>query len=188
MVDADLSKYFDTIPHSDLLKSVARRIVHRHVLHLIKMGLEAPVEDRDEDGTRRMKSGKSDRRGTPQGGVVSPLLANLYMNRFLKHWRLTGRGEALKAQRASDQGQDRRNAETLERGPVAETRQKLNRLLLGWSAYFGYGSLARGYRDVDHYVVDHVRAFLARRHKTQNRGARNFSRSAIDGELEVVSL
>ncbi len=83
VVDADLSKYFDTIPHRDLMQSVARRIVDRHVLHLIKMWLEAPVEERDEDGTRRMKSGKSDRRGTPQGGVVSPLLANLYMNRSL---------------------------------------------------------------------------------------------------------
>ncbi len=79
------------------MQSVARRIVDRHVLHLIKMWLEAPVEERDGDGTRRMKSGKSDRRGTPQGGVVSPLLASLSMNRFLKHWRLTGRGEAFKA-------------------------------------------------------------------------------------------
>ena len=61
------------------MQSVARRIVDRHVLHLIKMWLEAPVEERDRDGTRRMKSGKKDRRGTPQGGVVSPLLANLYM-------------------------------------------------------------------------------------------------------------
>ncbi len=70
--------------------------------------------------------------------------------------------------------------------PWPKTCQKLNRLLLGWSAYFSYGSLARGYRDVDH--TDHVRAFLARRHKMQNRGARHFSRSAIYGELGVVSL
>ena len=65
VVDADLSKYFDTIPHRDLMQSVARRIVDRHVLHLIKMWLEAPVEETDADGTRRMKSGKADRRGTP---------------------------------------------------------------------------------------------------------------------------
>ena len=97
VVDADLSKYFDTIPHSDLLKSVARRIVDRHVLRLIKLWLKAPVEERDGDGTRRMSGGKSSTRGTPQGGVVSPLLANLYMNRFLKHWRLSGRGEAFRA-------------------------------------------------------------------------------------------
>ena len=97
VVDADLSKYFDTIPHSDLLKSVARRIVDRHVLRLIKLWLKAPVEERDGDGKRRMSGGKSSKRGTPQGGVASPLLANIYMNRFLKHWRLTGRGEAFRA-------------------------------------------------------------------------------------------
>ena len=97
VVDADLSKYFDTIPHQDLMRSVARRIVDRHVLRLIKLWLEAPVEERDADGTRRMTGGKGSRRGTPQGGVISPLLANLYMNRFLKHWRGTGRGEAYRA-------------------------------------------------------------------------------------------
>src|SRR6266704_3109420 len=100
VVDADLSKYFDTIPHSELLKSVARRIVDRHVLCLIKMWLKAPVEETGGggEGKRRMTGGKSSTRGTPQGGVASPMLANLYMNRFLKHWRLTGRGEAFCAQ------------------------------------------------------------------------------------------
>ena len=98
VVDADLSQYFDTIPHDELLKSVARRIVDRHVLRLIKLWLKAPIEERDDgDGTRRMSGGRSNTRGTPQGGVASPLLANIYMNRFLKHWRLTGRGEAFHA-------------------------------------------------------------------------------------------
>ncbi len=98
VVDADLSRYFDSIPHDELLKSVARRIVDRHVLRLIKLWLKAPIEERDDgDGTRRMSGGKSNTRGTPQGGVASPLLANIYMNRFLKHWRLTGRGEAFRA-------------------------------------------------------------------------------------------
>jgi RNA-directed DNA polymerase len=96
VVDADLSRYFDSIPHDELLKSVARRIVDRHVLRLIKLWLKAPIEERDNgDGTRRIGGGKSNMRGTPQGGVVSPLLANIYMNRFLKYWRLTGRGEAF---------------------------------------------------------------------------------------------
>jgi RNA-directed DNA polymerase len=97
VVDADLSKYFDTIPHSELLKSVARRIVDRHVLWLIKMWLKASVEEPGGDGKgkRRLTGGKSSTRGTPQGGVVSPMLANLYMNRFLKHWRKTNRGEAF---------------------------------------------------------------------------------------------
>jgi RNA-directed DNA polymerase len=96
-VDADLSKYFDSIPHSELLKSVARRVVDRNVLRLIKMWLKAPIEERDEDGTRRMSGGKGAKRGTPQGGVASPLLANIYMNRFLKYWRLSGCGEAFRA-------------------------------------------------------------------------------------------
>ena len=97
VVDADLSKYFDTIPHADLLKSVARRIVDRHVLWLIKLWLRAPVEERDGEGKRRMSGGKDTTRGTPQGGVVSPLLSVIYMNRFLKHWCLTRRGEAFRA-------------------------------------------------------------------------------------------
>jgi RNA-directed DNA polymerase len=97
VVDADLSGYFDSIPHDELLQSVARRIADGAMLRLIKLWLKAPIEERDGDGTRRMSGGKGNSRGTPQGGVVSPLLANLYMNRFLKHWRLTGRGEAFRA-------------------------------------------------------------------------------------------
>jgi len=97
VVDADLSKYFDTIPHQDLMRSVARRIVDRHVLRLIKLWLKAPVEEGGDDGKRRLTGGKNSTCGTPQGGVVSPLLANLYMNRFLKHWRATGRGDAYQA-------------------------------------------------------------------------------------------
>src|SRR6202035_4761956 len=77
VVDADLSRYFDSIPHDDLLKSVARRVADGAVLRLIKLWLKAPIEERDGDGC--------------------PLLANIYMNRFLKHWRLTGRGEAFRA-------------------------------------------------------------------------------------------
>ena len=97
VVDADLSKYFDTIPHDELMQCVARRIVDRQILALIKMWLKAPVEEKDRDGTRRISGGKSNTRGTPQGGVISPLLANLYINRFLKHWRLTERERAFRA-------------------------------------------------------------------------------------------
>lgn len=97
IVDADLSKYFDTIPHTELLQCVARRIVDRQMLHLIKMWLKVPVEERDENGKRRLTGGKGNDRGTPQGGVISPGLANLYMNRMLKGWRQTGRGEQFQA-------------------------------------------------------------------------------------------
>jgi len=97
VVDADLSKYFDSIPHSELLQCVARRIVDRQMLHLIKMWLKVPVEERDENGKRRLTGGKDNDRGTPQGGVISPALANLYMNRMLKGWRQTRRGEQFRA-------------------------------------------------------------------------------------------
>jgi RNA-directed DNA polymerase len=68
------------------------------MLHLIKMWLKVPVEERDENGKPRVSGGKKNMCGTPQGGVISPLLANLYMNRFLKYWRITGRGELFQAQ------------------------------------------------------------------------------------------
>src|SRR5207245_6386777 len=84
IVDADLSKYFDTIPHSELLPCVARRIVDGQMLHLIKMWIKAPVEEREENGKRRLTGGKDNDGGTPQGGVVSPALANMYMNRMVK--------------------------------------------------------------------------------------------------------
>lgn len=96
-VDADRAKYFDSIPHRALLQSVARRIVDRNVLRLIKMWLKAPVEERDENGRWRMTGGKHSTCGTPQGGVISPTLSTLYMNRFLKHWRASRCGEAYQA-------------------------------------------------------------------------------------------
>jgi RNA-directed DNA polymerase len=98
VVDADLSKYFDTIPHRELIQCVARRVVDRDMLHLIKMWLKVPVEERDKDGKRRVSGGKNSTCGTPQGGVISPLLANLYMNRFLKYWRITRRDEAFQSE------------------------------------------------------------------------------------------
>jgi RNA-directed DNA polymerase len=84
VVDADLSRYFDTIPHDQLMKSVARRIVDRQMLALLKKWLGAPVEERDDQGRPRMSGGKRAKQGIPQGGPLSPLLANLYINRLAK--------------------------------------------------------------------------------------------------------
>lgn len=84
VVDADLSKYFDSIPHDQLMKSVARRVSDGKMLRLIKAWLKTPIEETDERGNRRMTGGKGSRMGTPQGGVISPLLANIYINRFLR--------------------------------------------------------------------------------------------------------
>ncbi len=77
IIDADLSKYFDTIPHRELMKAVARRVSDGSVLRLLKSWLRAPIVEEDKDGTKRVIP---NRRGTPQGGVISPLLANLYLN------------------------------------------------------------------------------------------------------------
>jgi len=265
VVDADLSKYFDNIPHRDLMHCVARRIVDRHVLALIKMWLKAPVEERDGDGKRWMVGGKGNTRGTPQGGVASPLLANIYMNRFLKHWRLSGCGEAFRAHvvsyaddfvilsrgRAAEAlawtkavmtklGLAINEAKTSLRNarqerfdflgysfgphwfkangrwylgaspskksvqrlkaqvrallvpgnnePWSEVRDELNRCLRGWSNYFCQGTRRPIFRSIDHYVTERVRAFLARRHKVQGRGNRQFTFEVIHGERGVLGM
>ena len=73
VIDADLSKYFDTIPHSNLMATVAERICDGAILHLIQMWLKAPVMEVDKDGTKRnIGGGRGNRKGTPQGGVVTP--------------------------------------------------------------------------------------------------------------------
>ena len=98
VVDADLSGYFDSIPHAELMKSVARRVSDWHLLHLVKMWLEAPVEETDERGrTQRTTRNRDEGRGTPQGGVASPLLANLYMRRFVLGWKQQGHEQRLDA-------------------------------------------------------------------------------------------
>ncbi len=98
VVDADLSGYFDTIPHAELMQCLARRISDKGLLHLLKMWLVAPVEETDERGhTQRTTRGKDTGRGTPQGAPISPLLSNLYMRRFVLGWKLLGHEQALRA-------------------------------------------------------------------------------------------
>ncbi|MGC4114614.1 MAG: reverse transcriptase domain-containing protein [Myxococcales bacterium] len=84
VVDADLSKYFDTVPHAELMTCVAQRVADKAVLHLLKMWLKVPVQEKDEQGRPRFAGGKRSKQGTPQGGAISPLLANIYINRLLK--------------------------------------------------------------------------------------------------------
>jgi RNA-directed DNA polymerase len=100
VVDADLSGYFDSIPHAELMRSIARRVSDQGVLHLIKMWLEAPVEERDARGythrTTRNRN-KDEGRGSPQGSPISPLLANLYMRRFVMGWKTLGHEQRLQA-------------------------------------------------------------------------------------------
>jgi len=265
VVDADLSKYFDTIPHRELMLSVARRIVDRDVLRLIKAWLKAPVEERDEKGNRRRTGGKGSPCGTPQGGVISPLLANLYMNRFLKYWRITERGKAFRAQvvnyaddfviltcrhaaeardwtrqvmtrlgltlneaktklkearresfdflgytfgpqynrkdgrgylgaRPSKKSVARLRGKLREvlrpgnKGAWWEVRDRLNRLLHGWSNYFHYGTLQPVYRALNQHVEDRVRRFLRQRHRVRTRGTRLAPAGMVFGPLGVLRL
>ena len=108
VVDADLSGYFDSVPHAELLQSLARRISDGSMLHLIKMWLEMPVEEEDGRGRKqRTTRNKDQRKGTPQGapitpptivgGVISPLLSNLYMRRFVLGWKALKHDQRLDA-------------------------------------------------------------------------------------------
>ena len=98
VVDADLSGYFDSIPHAELMQSIARRVSDKAVLHLVKMWLVAPVEERNARGhVVRTTRNKDQGRGTPQGAPISPLLSNLYMRRFVLGWKTLGHEQRFQA-------------------------------------------------------------------------------------------
>jgi group II intron reverse transcriptase/maturase len=98
VVDADLSGYFDSIPHAELMRCVARRVSDGAMLHLIKMWLETPVEETDDRGRKQRTTRNKDQgRGTPQGAPISPALSNLYMRRFALGWKASGHDWRLDA-------------------------------------------------------------------------------------------
>jgi len=94
VIDADISKYFDTIPHDKLMSLLAKRVVDKNILRLIKLWLKAPVVEEGEDGKKRYEGNE---KGTPQGGVISPLLANIYLNVLDKVWKMKKVEERWKA-------------------------------------------------------------------------------------------
>jgi group II intron reverse transcriptase/maturase len=98
VVDADLSGYFDSIPHAELLQCMARRVSDKAVMHVIKLWLVAPVEEEDAKGQKhRTTRNKDEGRGSPQGAPISPLLANVFMRRFVLGWKTLGHERTLKA-------------------------------------------------------------------------------------------
>ncbi len=263
VVDADLRQYFETIPHAELLRCVARRISDGRMLALIKAWLQAPMVECDDRGRQRRRGGTRRHCGTPQGGVVSPLLALLYMRRFLLAWQrweprlqayvcsyaddfvILCRGTAeqalavtrdlmrrlklelneektriVDARKASfdflgytfgprhypqngawylgaapSKARVRRLREQVHsylrcgnQSPTDEVIAHLNRLLIGWSNYFSYGTVSKTYRVIDQYVGDRLRRFLVRRHKGRNQGTQQFPNARLDQEYGLHRL
>ncbi len=98
VIDADLSKYFDTIEHEKLMKTVAEKIADKRILALLNQWLKAVVIKVDKEGKKTViGGGKRSKKGTPQGGVISPLLANIYLNILDKIWDKYQLAEKYKA-------------------------------------------------------------------------------------------
>jgi len=128
VLDADLTAYFDSIPHGQLLAAGARRVADRHILRRLTQWLRAPGVVERDDGKRETRGGQRTRRGTPQGGVISPLLANVYLHAFDTAWRVGGlerRWQARRIRYADDFVVLCRSKAVLVQAVVAEQLQAL---------------------------------------------------------------
>ena len=158
VVGADLSGYFDSIPHAELLKSLARRNSDGAMLHLLKLWLCTAVEEVDERGrTHRTTRNRDEGKGTPQGAPISALLSNLYVRRFVRGWKTLGhqeRHQAFIVNYADD-------LVLCCRGQAQEA------LAVGWANYFCLGSVSKAYRIVDEHLRYRLRMWLNHKHKVR---------------------
>jgi RNA-directed DNA polymerase len=201
IVDADLSGYFDNIPHAELMKSVARRISDRQLLALIKSWLEAPVEEYGDRGDkRRTTRNKDEGRGTPQGGVLSPLLANLYMRRFVLGWKAHGHEQRLDAHivnyaddfviccrgAAAEADAVMRAMMARLRLPVNETKTRVCRLPEETFAFLG--NTAPALKRVMAHTCQRLRQWLGRKHRVQGPERARYSDRYLRANLGLVWL
>lgn len=210
VVDADLSGYFDTIPHNELMKSVARRLSDKQMLRLIKAWLVAPVEETDERGrVSRTTRNKDARRGTPQGAPISPLLSNLYMRRFILGWKVLGHEERLDAyivnyaddfviccRGTAEQAMTamRRIMGTLKL-TVNEQKTRECRVphesfdFLGYTIGRCYSTkTSKAYRAVDSHTRHRLRQWLCAKHKVQGKETSRFPDEYLYQRLGLVRL
>src|SRR6185312_13211909 len=175
VVDADLSKYFDTIPHSELMQCVARRIVDKHMLHLVKMWLKAPVEETDEKGRRRF-TGKAAEALEWVREVLGRLKLTLNEKKtgirnarnerfdflgyqFGPHYSTKAgrRHMGCSPSKKSMRRIRRKVREHLKPSNTAaweQVRDRLNRKLKGWKAYFKLGNPWKAFRVLDDHVQE----------------------------------